>query len=174
MNVNKIVVSIVVGVVILGGFIWIARPNGKSTLPVSANTNGALMVQDASNYDFGSISMANGKVNHEFKIKNIGVEAVTISKVYTSCMCTTAVLIIGDPSVGSGQVKKLGPYGMPGHVFIPTIGETLNPNEEATVDVVFDPAAHGPAGVGKIERAVIVENNAGQPIELLFSAMVTP
>ena len=81
-------------------------------------------------------------------------------------MCTTASLIIGD--------KQFGPVGMPGHGAIPTINQTINANEEATVEVVFDPAAHGPAGVGRIERIVTLENNAGRPVVLQFAALVTP
>jgi len=110
--------------------------------------------------------MATGKVNHAFKIRNAGIEPVVIGKMYTSCMCTTASLTIDG--------KQFGPYGMPGHGFVPKIGQTINPNEEATVEVVFDPAAHGPAGVGRIQRAITIEHNAGQPVELLFDAIVTP
>ena len=63
---------------------------------------------------------------------------------------------------------------MPGHGFIPGINESLNLNEEAIIEVVFDPAAHGPAGVGKIERLVTVEVENGSPVELAFSAFVKP
>ena len=163
---NKIVIGII-ALLLLGGVVWIARPNSQSTAAtLSTNNNGTLTVEETNNYDFGTISMAAGKVTHSFKIKNTGNEAVTINKMYTSCMCTTALLRKGD--------KQFGPYGMPGHGAIPKIGQTINPNEEATVEVIFDPAAHGPAGVGRIERAVYLENNAGDPIELMFVASVTP
>ena len=39
---------------------------------------------------------------------------------------------------------------------------------------VLAPAAHGPAGIGPIDRVVTIENSAGQPLELAFSANVTP
>ena len=81
-------------------------------------------------------------------------------------MCTKATLKIGD--------KKFGPFGMPSHVAIPTIRAILSPQETAEVEAVFDPNAHGPAGVGKIERVVTLENNAGEPVVFEFSAMVTP
>ena len=81
-------------------------------------------------------------------------------------MCTTATLMIGG--------GKFGPYGMPGHGFIPKINGIIGPNEEATVEAVFDPSAHGPAGVGRVQRTVTIENSAGQPVELLLAAMVTP
>ena len=50
----------------------------------------------------------------------------------------------------------------------------MNPGDDAVVEVVFDPAAHGPAGIGPIERVVTIENSAGRPLELAFNATVTP
>ncbi len=163
---NKTILLIAVAVLVLGGLVWIARPNSQDSEASSTPSNGTLTVEEANNYDFGTISMAAGKVTHQFKIKNTGADAVTINKMYTSCMCTTATLLIGD--------KKFGPYGMPGHGATPKINKAVNPNEEISVDVVFDPAAHGPAGVGRIQRAITIENNAGQPVELQFVAVVTP
>jgi hypothetical protein len=81
-------------------------------------------------------------------------------------MCTTATLV--TPS------GRRGPFGMPGHTPIPSIRERLAPGEMAQVEVVFDPAAHGPAGVGRIDRTVTLQNDAGAPLELAFTAMVTP
>ena len=166
MNKTKTILSIAIGILVLGGLIWIARPNSQSSDASSTVSNGTLTVEEANNYDFGTISMAAGKVTHQFKIKNTGADAVTINKMYTSCMCTTATLLMGD--------KKFGPYGMLGHGAIPKINRTVNPNEEISIDVTFDPAAHGPAGVGRIQRAITIENNAGQPVELQFIAVVTP
>lgn len=162
---NKIIVGII-AILVLGGFVLIARPDATSTPPVQADSNGTLIVEEAGNYDFGAISMAAGKVKHAFKIKNTSKESVAISKVHTSCMCTTATLISGG--------KQFGPYGMPSHGAIPKINQAVNPEEEAIIEVVFDPAAHGPAGVGRIQRTITIENNAGQPIELMFAAVVTP
>ncbi len=163
---NKTIIGITVGILILGGIVWIARPRAESLSSISANSSGMFTVEESNNYDFGSISMAAGKVKHKFKIKNTSNEAIAISKMYTSCMCTTATLMTRD--------KKFGPIGMLGHGAVPSINRTINPNEEAIVEVVFDPAAHGPAGVGRIQRTVTLENNAGQPVELQFAATVTP
>ena len=168
----KNILGILVLVVVLGGLVYLARPTGEKQEMEGMNeeqagdVQGALIVLDHDNYDFGEVSMAKGNVTHSFKIKNTGEETVTIDKMYTSCMCTTAALMMGG--------KTWGPYGMPGHASIPKIGEMLNPGEEAEVETIFDPAAHGPAGVGRIERQVIVENSAGVPLELKFSAVVIP
>ena len=164
---NKKIIGISVLIFVIGIFVWIAKPglqNNGSPPPVSSN--GVLVVEESNVYYFGTISMAAGKVNHIFKVKNTGSEAVTINKIYTSCMCTTATLLKGE--------KSFGPYGMVGHGFIPRVNQVINPDEEAAVEVVFDPAAHGPAGVGEIERVVTLENNVGSPIEIFFNALVTP
>ena len=61
--------------------------------------------------------------------------------------------------------------------------ETLEPGdirelaklaEEMEIEVIFDPNAHGPAGVGLAERAVYLDNDRGVPFELTFSADVAP
>ena len=81
-------------------------------------------------------------------------------------MCTEATLILGG--------KSYGPYGMPGHGFVPRADQTLAPNEEAEILVEFDPAAHGPAGVGYIERAVIIEDDSGPIADFMIKTTVTP
>lgn len=161
------IIGIIIAIVVLGGIVWIARPDSqtRNIASLSPNSSGILKAEET-NFDFGAISMAAGKVKHAFKIKNTGSESIVIGKMYTSCMCTTASLIMNG--------KKFGPYGMPGHGFIPKINESIAPGNEATVEIVFDPAAHGPAGVGRIERSITIENNAGQPLEFGFTALVTP
>ena len=81
-------------------------------------------------------------------------------------MCTTA-------SYKKGEEKR-GPFGMPGHGIVPPLGVELGSNEEAEVEVVFDPAAHGPAGVGMIERVVTFETESGKVVNLGIKANVTP
>ena len=63
---------------------------------------------------------------------------------------------------------------MAGHGFTPRLDERLAPGESAQVEVVFDPAAHGPAGIGQTDRIVTIENDGGPSLELRFSALVTP
>lgn len=164
---KKTVIGMAVAIAALGGIVWFAQPNAQTnnTATVIQNSGGMLNAENSS-FDFGTVSMAAGEVKHEFKIKNTGSGTVTINKMYTSCMCTTATLKVGG--------EKFGPYGMLGHGFIPKIGQVINPNEEAIIEVVFDPAAHGPAGVGRIQRIVTIENDGGQPLELQFAALVTP
>ncbi len=161
---SKIIIGIVV-VLVLGAIVWLARPNAKSTDEPIAIGPTVLTVTET-NFDFGTISMAKGKVSHKYSVTNTGIEPVTVNKLYTSCMCTTASIMNGT--------EKVGPFGMPGHSGIPSINVVLAPGASTQVEAIFDPNAHGPAGVGKISRVVILENNVGAPLELGFSANVTP
>ncbi|MBE0619003.1 MAG: DUF1573 domain-containing protein [Burkholderiales bacterium] len=158
----------------LGGLVIAARPGPATSSPTAvelvrasaANKSSSRLTATRTSFSFGPISMASGKVKHRYPITNAGTEPVVISKLYTSCMCTTAALVKGGKA---GEA-----FGMPGHTPIPTINVPINPGEEAFVEVIFDPAAHGPAGVGPIERVVTLENNGGQPLELAFAALVSP
>ena len=135
--------------------------------PAAGQTGGVRALASVSPFhNFGNISMAAGKVSKVYWIKNISGDPLTISKLYTSCMCTDATLIT--------KAGKKGPFGMPGHGPTPRIEERLAPGETAQVEVVFDPAAHGPAGIGRTDRVTTIENGGGLPLELRFSAMVTP
>lgn len=117
-------------------------------------------------FDFGKTSMAAGNVSKVYWIKNISGDPLTVTNLSTSCMCTVATLIT--------PAEKKGPFGMPGHGPASRLAERLAAGASAQVEVVFDPAAHGPAGIGQTDRIVTIENDGGLPLELRFSAMVTP
>ncbi len=171
---TKIILGAGALILVVGGVIVAAKPGPATRTPTAvemvkaeaASRSAGRLSTTQRKFSFGPISMARGKVTHRYPITNAGTEPVTIRKLYTSCMCTTAALVKNG--------KTSDAYGMPGHTPIPTINVPLNPGEEAFVEVIFDPAAHGPAGVGPIERVVTLENNAGQPLELEFAALVSP
>lgn len=120
-------------------------------------------------FDFGTISMKEGRVKHRFEIINNSQTPVKIEKIYTSCMCTTA-------SVINTAGKVLGKFGMPGHGFPLRANIEVAAQETVFIDAVFDPNAHGPAGVGLAERSIYLETNSAKvpKLELLFRALVTP
>jgi hypothetical protein len=161
-------------ILVVGGLVIAAKPDPVNKTPTAvelvrastASKSNSRLTATQTKFSFGPISMASGKVKHRYPITNAGTEPVVISKLYTSCMCTTAAL------VKNGKAGEA--FGMPGHTPIPTINVPIKPGEEAFVEVIFDPAAHGPAGVGPIERVVTLENNSGQPLELAFAALVSP
>jgi len=171
---TKVIIGAGAVILVLGGLIIAATPEpgaGKPATVASRSTGSAssagTLTAPATKFNFGSIPMSGGKVTHRYWIRNASTEPILIRKMYTSCMCTSAALV-------KSSGKKFDPVGMPGHAPIPTMNEPMAPKEEAIIEVVFDPAAHGPAGIGPIDRVVTIENSAGQPLELAFTANVTP
>lgn len=166
---RKIALAAVIVAVVLAGLIVAAKPGAVTkTAPQAAPPPPVkrVLLAKASSFDFGTVSMAAGKVTHRYWIKNTGSAPITIQRLYTSCMCTTAALVKAN--------RKYDPYGMPGHGFMPTINAPMAPNETAIVEVVFDPAAHGPAGIGPVDRFVTLQTDREPPLELAFTAVVTP
>lgn len=115
-------------------------------------------------YDAGSVPIEGGLVTHTFEIKNIGEGSVEINKIWTSCMCTTAKLRVGGDTSPE--------FGM--HTNSLFWSKEIPPGETGYVDVVFDPAFHGPTGTGPITRAIYVSTNNpdNENIEFLLSANV--
>lgn len=172
-SVNKILIFTLVMIALaLAVAIMAAKPGTAPRPSVSAASPssvtpapGPLAAREAS-FDFGSISMAAGNVTHRYWFRNESTAPVLIRRIYTSCMCTTATLVKG--------ARVINRYGMPGHGPVPSVNETLAPGEAAYVEAVFDPAAHGPAGLGPTQRVVTIESDAGRPLELHFTANVRP
>lgn len=165
---GKEIARIPVGKMPNGVSVWRGDISSKTTSQYAQAVSavGGGLVAEEGSYDFGTISMAKGKVSHVFKMKNTGSAPVIIKKIFTSCMCTTATL--------KTATENEGPFGMRGHADIPEIDVALSLNEEAEVEVVFDPAAHGPAGTGEIRRIVYIEvEGVKKPLELSFDAVVT-
>lgn len=153
-------------VLVLLASAWFFRPKPEAVATTNSDVS-ALSASETS-YDFGRISMKNGLVEKTFAVTNTNSEDVFVEKITTSCMCTTAFITRAD-----GEEK--GPYGMVGHgASVPKANETIKAGETRTVRVVFDPNAHGPAGVGLIERLVMLEDSTGGRLDLSISATVTP
>ena len=95
-------------------------------------------------YDLGTISMAQGVVSRTFEVKNVGQEDLEIDNIWTSCHCTTAVLKVG--------AKESPRFGMDNNS--PFWSQKITPGETGLLEVFFDPASHGSAGLGPAVRAV--------------------
>ena len=162
MEPKTIVITLAACLVIIGLFVW-----GGGVAPSTQGTPGpSFLTAPETFYDFGTISMANGNVSKVFKITNPTNKDVILEGVETSCMCTTAY-------IKNGTSEK-GPFGMPGHGGgLTKANEVIKAGESRDIKVVYDPNAHGPAGVGLIQRTVTVEND-GRPIEFDFKVIVTP
>lgn len=163
-------ISIYLGLiaVVVAVLVWVGNSSGpkKPTAAINGKSSGVLTLKE-SKYDFGTVSMAKGKVSKEFTLENKSQEDVNIGEVFTSCMCTEAELKVGD--------RIAGPFGMQGHGLVSSANLVVKSGEKLIVKAIFDPAAHGPAGVGPIERQVAIYTSAGKdPIVLDFKAVVTP
>ena len=166
---NKIKKTILVygiGLMFLSGLILLMVFFGSGNSKVDRYSASIISVLQDS-FDFDTISMKAGVVSHKFELQNEGDESVIIEKVYTSCMCTIAYIF-----TSSG--KKYGEFGMPGHSSSSASIE-IGVGDKFSVEAVFDPAAHGPSGVGLAERSVYIETNSAKTpkIELRFTATVT-
>lgn len=164
---SRTILSIGGGLLLLAVLGWFSAATGGKPAAVSDSLGGGKLVAENGGFDFGEVSMARGTVNTVFAVRNSGLKPVKITKVYTSCMCTEASLTLPGK-------KQFGPFGMPGHGFIPKLDAVLQSGESAEVRITFDPAAHGPAGIGKVVRTVYLENDSGAPFTLNFTAKIIP
>jgi len=168
---NKTIISLLLIIFVVGGLMWWGSSiQGGTLVSPSANSNlstNALTALETS-YDFGEISMARALVEKTFELRNNTNQDITLEKVTTSCMCTSAYL-----EMSNGEEK--GPFGMIGHGgTVPKANEIIKAGETRNLRVVFDPNDHGPAGVGIINRVVTLEDNLGGKLEYQIKAVVTP
>ena len=170
---KKTIISIFLIVIGVTGLVLWSKSVDTKELDAREARKSSLVIEEKLSlseklYDFGSISMKNGNVSTVFTVTNISDKDIKIPSLYTSCMCTQAYVLKQDGT-------KKGPYGMPGHGgVVPKVNEILRPREALQIEVVYDPNAHGPAGVGLIERAVILEDENKNMVEFIFRASVTP
>lgn len=165
---RMLIFGVIAALLILGG---ITAGVISSRGSISGEQTGTPKIKiDPENFDFGDVSMANGKVNKIFKIKNEGDADLKLSNIHTSCMCTTATLAIDG--------KKSPSFGMQGHGQTFSFwSETLGPGQTADLEVTFDPNAHGPDATGPITRAIYLHSNDNNQEDakstITFTANVT-
>lgn len=160
-------ITIAIILLLLGGGVFLlANPRFRKS---ETADGGLVKSSEIKDYDFGKVPINGGKVTHLYEVSNTTASPFNITKIYTSCMCTTATVVRG------GVRGKT--FGMPGHGLGSSESQTsgrLMPGERMEVEVVFDPAAHGPAGLGLVERSVTLEIAGQEPILLRFTAQVVP
>ncbi len=165
MDTKTIIFAGAVVLLAIGGLFYWGRAN-QSAAAKEPIRESALAAAETF-YDFGEISMANGNVSQVFEVTNPTEKDITLVSLTTSCMCTTAFIV-------KDGVRR-GPFGMPGHG-----GPVLRANEvipaggKLAIDVVYDPNAHGPAGVGEIDRFVYLVDETGGQLSFEIKANVTP
>lgn len=160
---SGIAVIIVLTLLILGIIYFIGEGTSKQN-----DQGGAVSQLQASEkiYDFGTISMSKGNVEKIFKVTNPTDKDIFVKTVTTSCMCTSAYIEKGG--------SEKGPFKMPSMGYVPPADETIKAGGSMDIKVVYDPNAHGPAGVGVIDRFVYLDDANGGRTQLEIKANVTP
>ena len=145
---NRLIIFIIIAaVLIIGGLIA-----GLIVYSQEKNQPNSKIEVIPQEYNFGTISMADGPVKYTYKIKNIGQGDLKITRIQTSCMCTTAVLKVGN---------NISPqFGM--HTSSLLWSQNIAPGEVGDLEVVFDPGFHGPEGTGETLRGVYISSNDPQ------------
>lgn len=145
-------------VIILIAGVFVISSTSQNAPKVKANENSKIYVVDPTSYDWGQIAYKGGVVTKDFKIKNNGSDTLKIFNIKTSCHCTKANLTI------NGNVSPN--FGMDG--VSSWVGE-VKPGDEAKLTVIFDPAFHGPQGIGPITRFVSFETNDSGNSKVTFT-----
>jgi len=101
-------------------------------------------------FDFGQVQLSNGKVSHEFIVKNEGKNPLEFLNANTSCGCTSTQIILKDNASPE--------YLMAGHQEPVKWQGSLGPGEEGKVIVYYDPAVH-PELNGAVTREVMIDTN---------------
>lgn len=162
MNAKNITIFFLIFAALLG-LMWWAKGRQPSAGAQSRGPK-SVLTADETFYNFGTVSMAKGNVARVFKLKNDTGKDLSVVSVSTSCMCTKANIIKSDGS-------RLGPFGMGNPA---RINEVVPAGGILEVEAVFNPGAHGPAGVGPIDRFVFLTDENGGTLQYEFKAVVTP
>lgn len=165
---NKTIIYVFVVVLGLIGLMFLGKSTSKSISTVPGEITGGVstLVSSETVYDFGDISMSDGIVTKIFKVTNPTDKDVNIKSIFTSCMCTTAYI--------ESEGGEKGPFGMEGMGYLPPADEVIKAGESRNVRVVYDPNAHGPAGVGYIDRFIYLTDVSSGTLELEIKATVRP
>jgi hypothetical protein len=134
-------------------------PDTKTTVEQSAP--GSVAVENTL-HEWGEVPIKGGVVTASFPIKNTGENTLLLTNIATSCMCTTAKLVLGDSVSPEFGMHTKSDYAL-----------EVPPGESANLEVVFDPAFHGPSGVGPITRQVKVTTNDPSQSTLNFTLTAT-
>lgn len=170
---KQALISLIVIIAGVAGLVWWSKsagdgaPNSAAGVRAEQNAAGGFLSAEETLYDFGTISMQNGNVSKIFRVANSSDRDIKLESVTTSCMCTNAYIL-------NSNGNRKGPYGMPGHGMVPKVNEIIKAGETREIEVVYDPNAHGPAGVGRIDRFIWLVDETGNKLELEIKANVTP
>jgi len=155
----KIIVGFILGTVILIGGSYALLTLTDTASKIESSSNVKAIITSKIDHDWGTIGINDGKVSTTYTIKNEGTEPMKLFNISTSCMCTTAQVKIGEETSPEFGMHSNSQYTA-----------TLPAGKTAEVIATFDPAFHGPSGIGAITREIIVETNDKSNPQLSFTA----
>lgn len=146
MRIDKVTLAIILLTLLpIGGIFLLAKnQGGGSSSGMVAEVKGVTAEPEV--LDLGVVSMKEGIVQEEVKLSNETGKDLEVTKVETSCMCTEAALVV------KGEQSPF--FGMAGHGINAGWVRKVTVGAGFLALVRYDPNAHGPAGVGKIERSI--------------------
>lgn len=158
---KKLIILTVISTIVImgGGVVFISSSQAPQ---VTASQNAKAYTISPTSADWGQIPMDKGNVTKEFSLKNTGTDTLKLFNIKTSCHCTKAHVTVGS--------NESPDFGMDS--YSSWTGE-VPPGKEAKLTVIFDPAYHGPSGVGPINRFVSVETNDKTNPKLTFTVTGT-
>jgi hypothetical protein len=161
-NDTKIFIGVIVfSFLLVVGF---AFSQGGKEQPVLTEVAGVRINPET--YEFGNVPINGGIVTKEYEVKNVTDETIKLKRIATTCMCTQAKVVLG------GEETKFFGMEHPGDRN-PPLNLELRSGEAAKVVVAFDPAAHGPEGVGPFDRTVLLTFSDPAGIkEIVFNGIV--
>lgn len=153
MKTNALTWGLVAVIVLGGGYLLFNSTPGQAP----TNSSSAISV-DRTIHDFGEIDIYDGTVQTDFVLTNEGSDDVVIIAGTTSCGCT------------SGEIDGVQ-FGMHEQMSRDVV---IAAGESKTLTAIFDPLAHGPAGVGLANRILYLQTNstATPEIEARITALV--
>ncbi|OGM12980.1 hypothetical protein A3A76_01425 [Candidatus Woesebacteria bacterium RIFCSPLOWO2_01_FULL_39_23] len=159
-----LVAAIIFSVLLIIGFVALSGKSSSEEIKPMGDVSGISV--EPSNYNLGDVPIKGGTVTKEYKIKNTTNNTIKLKKLATSCMCTKAKVKIGDKETRLFGMEGMGDKN-------PSVNLEVAPNEEMLVTAIFDPAAHGPQGVGPFDRSVFLTFSDPSGVrELKFSGKV--
>ncbi|MDO8551272.1 MAG: DUF1573 domain-containing protein [bacterium] len=163
---NKFTIGIIIFTVLIftGGIFILSKAPSKAGLQ---KEGGVKIGIDHDKYEFGTVKLTSGIVEHKYPVTNAGQKDLKIANLASSCACTKVYF-----KSSAGESPKASMKGMTK----PSswVG-VLKPGGQGELVMDFDPAFHGPGGVGKISRSLSFETNdpAHTYIEFSMSGEVT-
>lgn len=135
------------------------REEYKEELVKAAPANRPIISLNFTYYDFGQIEASQGDVSTTFSVENKGKSNLVITGMETSCGCTTARLVIDNQK---SPIFSMHDNPDNWQVF-------LKPNQQAILEVIFDPNFHKGAK-GPITRTIKIFSD--DPIEPAIEAKI--